>query len=59
MSWLAGIVGYNVFENRPKLTAWYNRVKEFLQPEYTEASAVLEKVKSMYSNGADGPPSKL
>lgn len=56
---LAGIVGYNIFENRPNITAWYNRVKEFLQPELTEASTVLEKVKKMYTEGAEAPPSKL
>lgn len=39
-----GMAGYNPFEERPKLTAWYERVKEETSPYYKEAHVVVESI---------------
>ncbi|KAG5684919.1 hypothetical protein PVAND_014127 [Polypedilum vanderplanki] len=38
------MAGYNTFEGRPKLTKWYERVKEVTNPYYDEAHVIVNKV---------------
>ena len=45
------MVGYDVLKGRTKLTEWYNRVKSELQPEFDEASAIVERTTKMYAEG--------
>lgn len=38
------MASYDPFEGRPRLTAWYKRVKELTSPFYDEAHHVLNKI---------------
>lgn len=38
------IAGYNPFEGRPKLAAWYERVKKESNPFYDEAHSIINKM---------------
>lgn len=51
------MVGYDVCLDRPKLSTWFEKVKKELQPEYNEASIIVEKTKTMYEQGLIQLPS--
>lgn len=40
------IADYDPFKGRPRLTAWYQKVKQLTNPFYDEAHAILNKVVS-------------
>lgn len=40
------IADYDPFEGRPKLTSWYQKVKELTNPFYDEAHAIINKIVS-------------
>jgi len=42
------MAGYNILEGRPKLTEWFNKVKEDLQPHYDEAHTMVYKVREKF-----------
>lgn len=43
---------YNPFEGRPRLTAWYQKVKALTNPFYDEAHVILNKI----ANGNKNKP---
>lgn len=38
------IADYDPFEGRPKLSSWYNKVKEITNPFYDEAHSIINKI---------------
>lgn len=38
------VADYNPFEGRPRLSAWYQKVKEVTNPFYDEAHAIINKI---------------
>jgi glutathione S-transferase len=38
------MAGYETFKDRPRLTEWYERVKELTNPYYDEAHVIVNKV---------------
>jgi glutathione S-transferase len=38
------MTGYDIFEGRPKLKEWYERVKEATKGYYDEAHAIVNKI---------------
>ncbi|XP_045625652.1 glutathione S-transferase theta-1 [Procambarus clarkii] len=52
-----GMADYDVFAGRPVLTAWFQRVKEGLHPEYSEAHSVVYYIRNKF--GGSVPDAKL
>jgi len=44
------IADYNPFEGRPRLTKWYQKVKEITNPYYDQAHAILNKIVTSNDN---------
>ncbi|KAG5668174.1 hypothetical protein PVAND_016124 [Polypedilum vanderplanki] len=40
----ARMTGYDLFENRPRLKEWYEKVKETTNPYYDEAHVIVNKI---------------
>lgn len=51
------LASYNPFEGRPKLSAWYDRVKQETNPFYDEAHVFLNKI--VAKNNANQHKNKL
>ncbi|KAK3849584.1 hypothetical protein Pcinc_043664 [Petrolisthes cinctipes] len=51
------MAGYDVFEGRPILDAWFKRVREAFQPHYDEAHHIVNHVRDSF--GGKVPDAKL
>lgn len=51
------MAGYDVCEGRPALTAWFDRVREALQPHYDEGHKIVNKIRR--KQGLQTPGAKL
>ncbi|KAK7015115.1 Glutathione S-transferase theta-1 [Halocaridina rubra] len=51
------MAGYDVYEGRPLLAAWYKRVKDILNPHYNEGHKVVQTVREKF--GGVVPAAKL
>nr|UVC41629.1 glutathione S-transferase 6 [Eriocheir sinensis] len=52
-----GMAGYDVYEGRPTLTAWMQRVREALQPHYDEGHVIVNKIRT--KQGLKTPGAKM
>lgn len=52
-----GMAGYDVCEARPILTAWFQRVRENLQPHYDDGHRIVNKI--LTKQGMKSPGAKL
>jgi len=51
--------GYDPNEGRPKLAAWYNRVKQETKPHYDDVSKVIDLVIKKFGGNSPTDISKL
>lgn len=51
------MAGYDVYEGRPTLATWIQRVKEALQPHYDEGHKIVNKIRA--KQGVKIPEAKL